>query len=160
MPWYETQLVGTVSGTVLGFLLAFIPNAIERRRARKCLLRLLRAEITSIIDELSEKLDAVRSTLEAVSKGEACEIFTSERRLDEIFTANLVNMATFQPQHTEAIFGFYQTVGRHRGLIKALSQDKIKEGEDNSEFSKVLSQIIILMEDGISRGNRLIKELA
>lgn len=159
MPWYESQLAGTVIGTLLGFFLAFIPNAIERRRARRCLLRLLKAEIISITDRLREEVSKFRSTLEAVSNGEACEIFTSERRLDEIFTANLVNMAAFQPQHAEAIFGFYHTVGSHRGLIKALSQDKIDEGEDSAEFCKVLSQIIGLRDDGISRGDRLIREL-
>jgi hypothetical protein len=160
MPWYESQLAGTVIGTILGFILAFIPNALEKRRAHKCLRLLLKAEIRSIIDQLKDRVVDVRSTLEATSKGESCEIFSSDRRIDEIFTANLVNMASFAPEHAEAIFGFYQTVGRHQGLIKALSQDKIEEGEDSAEFCKALGQVISLMEDGILRGDHLIKELA
>lgn len=92
MPWYESQLAGTVIGTVLGFLLAFIPNAIERQRARKCLLRLLKAEISSATDQLRNEIGDFRSTLDAVSKGEPCEIYTSERRLDEVFTSKLAHI--------------------------------------------------------------------
>ncbi len=159
MPWYESQLIGTVIGTVLGFFLAFIPNALEGRRARKCLLHLLKAEIASVTDQLRDEIGGLRSTLAAVSKGEGCEIYISERRLDEVFAANLANLATFQPHHIEAIFGFYHSVAKHRGIINALSQDKIEEGEHSLEFCQSLNRVIDLVEDGISRGDRLLREL-
>jgi len=159
MPWYESQLVGTIFGTVLGFLLAYIPSIIERQRIRKCLIRLLKVEIASVTGQLKDRIADFRSVLEDVSKGESCEIFTSDGRSDEIFTANLVNMTIIEPHQAEEICGFYQSISKQRGIIRALSQDKIIKGEDNSEFCRMLSTVIELMADGISRGDRLAKEL-
>lgn len=159
MQWYESQLAGTIIGAVLGFLLAYIPTAVEKRRVRKCLLRLLKIEIAAVTDQLKERVSDFRSVLEAVSKGEACEIFISDGRSDEIFTANLVNMTMIKPHQAEEIYGFYRIVGKQRSLIKALSQDKIVEGEDNSEFCRTLSRVIDLMGDSISRGDRIAKGL-
>lgn len=160
MPWYESQIVGTIFGTVLGFLLAYIPSTLERRRVRKCLVRLLKVEIASITNQLKERILEFSKALEEVSKGEACEIFASDGRADEIFTANLVNMTIIEPHQAEEICSFYQSIGKQRGLIRALSQDEIKEGEDNSEFCRALSQVISFMQDGISKGDRIIKDLA
>jgi hypothetical protein len=159
MPWYESQLAGTIFGTVLGFLLAYVPSTIERRRIRKCLIRLLKVEIASVTDQLRGRIADFRSVLEDVSKGESCETFTSDGRSDEIFTANLVNMTIIEPDQAEKICGFYQSISKQRGLIRALSQDKIIKGEDNSEFCRTLSLAIETMADGVSRGDRLAKEL-
>jgi hypothetical protein len=119
----------------------------------------LRVEIASVTDQLRERISDFRSVLEDVSRGESCEIFTSDGRADEIFTANLVNMTIIEPHQAEEICGFYRSISNQRGLIKALSQDKIKKGEDNLEFCTTLSRVIDIMDDGISRGDQLIKEL-
>lgn len=160
MVWYESQLAGTIIGAALGFLFAYVPSALERRRARKCLLHLLRAEIAVATEQLREKIADARRILESVSRGGGCKIFTSERRLDEIFAANLINMVTIKPYQAEEIFRFYQSVARYRGLSKVLSQDSIKQGDDNSEFCEALSRLIEFMDDGISRGDRIVSELS
>jgi hypothetical protein len=159
MPWYESQLAGTIVGTLLGFLLAFIPSAVERRRVRNCLLRLLKTEIASVTDQLRGRIADFQGVLKDVAGGEVYEIFASDGRLDEIFAANIVNMTMVDPRQAEEICRFYQSVGKQRGLIRALSQDKLKEGEDNSEFCRTLSQVVALMDDSISRGDRILKVL-
>jgi hypothetical protein len=159
MPWYESQLVGTIAGTVLGFLLSYIPTAIERRRVRRSLLTLLRAEISSATDYLREKIIDYRDALEMVSKGDVVELFYSERRLDEVFAANLLNMASIDPRQAGELFRFYQSVAKYRSLIRALSQTKLDPKDDNSDFCNELKRVIGFMESGIARGDALVTSL-
>lgn len=159
MPWYESQLIGTIIGTVLGFLLSYIPNAIERIRTRRCLLRLLRAEISSITEQLRERVVDYRDSLESMLKGEPCEIYFSDRRLDEIFAANLVNIASINSRRVSEILSFYQVVSKYRGLVKALSLTNLNPEEDNSDFCKQLEKVIAFIESGVARGDCLVERL-
>ena len=159
MPWYESQMIGTVTGTVLGFLLSYIPTAVEKRRVRTSLLRLLKAEISSTTDYLREKIVDYREALEAVLKGDGVELYYSERRLDEIFTANILNMANIDPHQGDEIFRFYQSINNYRSLIRALSQTKPDPNNDNSDFSNELKRVIGFMESGIARGDAIVTSL-
>ena len=160
MPWYESQLIGTIIGTVLAFLLSYIPSTIERIRARRCLLRLLRAEISSITDLLRERAVDYRDGLELSLKGKPCPIYVSDRRLDEIFAANLVNIASIDSRNASEILSFYQIVAKYRGLVKALSLTKFNPEDDNSDYCEQLKRVISFLEAGVARGDRLVERLS
>lgn len=160
MQWYESQLAGTVIGAFLGFVFSYVPSAVERFRTRRSLLRLLRAEIFSVTEYLRERIADYRDLLASMQKGGSGELYFSDRRLDEIFFANLVNIVTLDPQTASEILSFYQAVGKYRGLVKALSLTKLEPDEDNSDFCQQLAKVVELMESGIVRGDRLVAGLS
>jgi hypothetical protein len=159
MPWYESQLVGTIIGAGLGFFLAYIPTAIERRRSRRALLSLMRTEIAAATEQLKEKVEQAERMLAAAAEGKACQIFTSERRLDEVFTANLANLTSIQSQHAVDLLKFHQIISRYTGLVNALSQDEVGAGGDTSDFCRALRRLIEFMEEGIATGERITMKL-
>ena len=159
MPWYESQLAGTVIGAVLGFFLAYVPTAVERYRSRRALIHLLRTEIASSTARLSDKISHARRVHDAALQGRACRIFTSDQRLDQVFSANLPNLVWIRPEQAAKVFQFYQIVGKCNGLIEALSQDVVEEGDDSSEFCASLHRLIEMMSQGVSDGVRLAADL-
>jgi hypothetical protein len=160
MPWYESQLVGTIIGAVLGFFMAYIPTAIERRRSRRALLRLMRMEIAAATEQLKEKVEQAKRMVAAAADGKACQIYTSERQLDEVFTANLANLTSLRPEDSIDLLSFHQVISRYTGLVNALSQDGLEAGDDASDYCRSLRRLMEFMEEGIAIGERITMRLS
>jgi hypothetical protein len=157
--WYESQLAGTVIGTVLGFLLSVGPKIFERRRTRRCLIRLLRLDVTSIAEHLKALIGEYRDALDSVSKGKGFEFYPSDRRLDEIFLANLGDVSALYTELAAELYRFYNGVARYRALVKALSQTKLKAHDDNADVCGQLRSLIQIIEAATARGDRLVSSL-
>ena len=120
--WYESALVATVTGTVLGFALAFVPSLVRSRREKRSLVALLNGEIDRIVKYCDARRSEYVRYRDMISDGGTLGVYYSDRDMDTIFVANRGAIPRLDPEYANRVAQFYSHVADFKARAGALSE--------------------------------------
>ena len=160
--WYDSNTFAVVVGAVLGFLLSYIPNIIERYRQRRALRRVLFIEVRLVIDYLSTRHETYLRYLNMVSDGGQLGVYTTDRSLDVVYRANVGEITSLGSKVAKNLVEFYDGVNEFSGRIQALSESlqryhtRSDTNLDQIFFIKSLEKIVAVIDRTVECGNNLL----
>jgi hypothetical protein len=159
--WYESEIFGVIVGTLLGFLLSFVPARLELRRERSALEHALMVEVASTLQYLDERRTTYERYRSMLSKGGKLGIYVTERRLDSVYQANVGRISQLQQRRAGLYVEYYASLNEFSGRVRALSfaLDRSNAGTDPlltpEFFLKSMDKLLAAVERAIAVGKQL-----
>jgi hypothetical protein len=160
--WYESSLIATVIGTILGFTLAFAPAWVANKRQKHILHTLISEEIKRIVDYCKDRKVVYERYRNLVAEGGALGVYYSDRNMDLIYSSNRGDLIRLDIDYASKVADFYSHVADFKARALALS-DSLKahhSGEDlltdKDFFVGSLDKLNETLSAIISKGEKLL----